>query len=387
MASVDWMKLKTGGMRHLAVHFQQELREIKNHSNRNINKELTKDNVTFGVKDFYEACDKMDARIKELDEKYPPKRRVDPKERVVGCSLNVVCPEEVAAKGTKAVVEYFKKTYDKFEEYFGKDNVCGGFVHLDETHTYKDADTKEDRQSLFHMNVFVVAFVDEDITQKPTKKNPSGKTHVVGINGKHFQSRKHMNEINEKMEDICHEYGIEWHTGRGKNHETVETLKAKSAEAERELAEQKLSEIQTAIQHNRKIGTKEIAEIKKVREDIASEKAELEKVREDVATEKSELEKVKEDIVVAKSELKDLKDDITKAKEIRSRETMPVLQRIRFYLDHYLDVTLNDRSFLHKFINMFESWDKRERLKGQVWKAEQKETNTVVKKEKDEVER
>ena len=243
MASVDWMKLKTGGMRHLAVHFQQELRETKDHSNRNINKELTKNNVTFGVKDFYEACDKMDARIKEVDEKYPPKRRVDPKERVVGCSLNVVCPPEIAALGTDKVVEYFKTTYEKMEDYFGKDNLCGGFVHLDETHTYKDAETKEDRESLFHMNVFVVSFVDEEVTTKPTKKNPSGKSHVVGINGKHFQSRKHMNEVNQKMEDICKEYGVKWQNGKGKNHETIESMKAKSAQIKRELLEQDVAEL------------------------------------------------------------------------------------------------------------------------------------------------
>ena len=379
MASVDWMKLQSGGMRKLAGHYQQELREKLNHSNHHINPEMTKHNFSIGAKDFYEACDKVNARIQEVDKEHPPKRIK--KDRVVACSLYVPCPPEICDKGIEASSDFMRKVYAAMEDYFGKENVGGGFVHLDEQHEYIDANTKEKRMSLHHMNVFLPAFVDEDI------KTKKGIEHMTGINGKNFVSRKHMKEVNKIMEDICHEYGIEWHTGQGKNHETVETLKAKSAEAEREIAEQKLSEIQTAIQHNRKIGTKEIAEIKKVREDVASEKAELEKVREDVATEKSELEKVKEDIVVAKSELKDLKDDITKAKEIRSRETMSVLQRIRFYLDHYLDVTLNDRSFLHKFINMFESWDKRERLKGQVWKDEQKETNTVVKKEKDEVER
>lgn len=252
MASVDWSKIKEGGMRHLAVHYQQSLREsVKHHSNQHINQEKTKDNFSLGAKDFYEACDKINARIKEVDEKYPPKRKT--KDRVTACSLYIVCPAEISALGEDKTKEFFEKAYKALEDHFGAENVGGGFVHMDEIHTYKDAETKEDRQSLHHMNVFVAAFVDEDINRKPTKKNPKAKEHLIGINGKHFCSRKRMNEVNKIMESVCHEYGHEWHTGKGKNYETVETLKAKSAKAERELEEIQLQEISSKIEEGKNV--------------------------------------------------------------------------------------------------------------------------------------
>lgn len=235
MASVDWMKLQSGGMRKLAGHYQQELREKLNHSNHHINPEMTKHNFSIGAKDFYEACDKVNARIQEVDKEHPPKRIK--KDRVVACSLYVPCPPEICDKGIEASSDFMRKVYAAMEDYFGKENVGGGFVHLDEQHEYIDANTKEKRMSLHHMNVFLPAFVDEDI------KTKKGIEHMTGINGKNFVSRKHMKEVNKIMEDICHEYGIEWHTGQGKNHETVETLKAKSAQIERELLEKEVAEL------------------------------------------------------------------------------------------------------------------------------------------------
>lgn len=249
MASVDWMKLKVGAMRNLAPHFQQELREKLNHSNQHINKEMTKYNFSIGAKDFYEACDNLDARVKEVDAEHPPTRIK--KDRVVGCSLEIVCPQEIADQGIDKATEFFQKSYEALEDLFGKENVCGGFVHFDEVHDYIDCRTKESRKSLYHMNTFIAAYVDEDVSVKKTKKeieketaetgeppkDDKKKVRMTGINGKTFSSRKHMHESNKVMEDLCHEYGIEWHTGEGKNFETIETLKAKSARAERELAE------------------------------------------------------------------------------------------------------------------------------------------------------
>ena len=265
MASVDWMKLKAGDMRKLAGHYQQELREKLNHSNKHINPEMTKHNYSIGAKDFYEACDKAKARVEEADKEHPPQRVK--KDRVVACSLGIVCPPEIADKGLVAASDYFDKVYGKLEDYFGKENVCGGFVHFDEQHIYIDAKTKEKRKSLFHMNVFVVAYVDEEVYAKvpdpeDPKKRINGKKRMQGVNGKTFSSRKHMQEVNRVMEDICHEYGIEWHTGEGKNHETVETLKAKSAKEEREMEEERLRQIAALPRVEIKVNTEIIKERK-----------------------------------------------------------------------------------------------------------------------------
>jgi hypothetical protein len=88
---------------------------------------------------------------------------------------------------------------------------------------------------------------------------------MQGVNGKTFSSRKHMQEVNRVMEDICHEYGIEWHTGEGKNHETVETLKAKSAKEEREMEEERLRQIAALPRVEIKVNTEIIKERKGLR--------------------------------------------------------------------------------------------------------------------------
>lgn len=205
------------------------------HQNQHIDPTMTKYNFSIGASDFYEVCEKVERRIKEVDEKHPPKRVK--KDRVTAFSLYIVCPKEISDKGMVTASEYFRKVYGRLEDYFGSENVGGGFVHFDEKHSYIDARTKEQRESLHHMNVFIPAYVDEEV------KTKKGATRIVGINGKHASSRRHMQDVNKIMEDICHEYGIEWHTGQGKNRETVETLKAKSAKAERELEEEKIKEI------------------------------------------------------------------------------------------------------------------------------------------------
>ena len=74
-----------------------------------------------------------------------------------------------------------------------------------------------------------------------------------------------MQEVNRVMEDICHEYGIEWHTGEGKNHETVETLKAKSAKEEREMEEERLRQIAALPRVEIKVNTEIIKERKGLR--------------------------------------------------------------------------------------------------------------------------
>lgn len=74
MASVDWQKIKAGTIRKTAVHFQQDLREKVHHQNQHIDPTMTKYNFSIGASDFYEVCEKVERRIKEVDEKHPPKR-------------------------------------------------------------------------------------------------------------------------------------------------------------------------------------------------------------------------------------------------------------------------------------------------------------------------
>lgn len=245
MASVDWKKYRAGSLSHYSPHFDEEKRRELTHANKHIDPEMSVYNLTLGTDNWKDCCDKLAKRVKEVDKEHPPKRVK--KDRVTTMSLYTVCPKEIEERGIPAVHEYFEKVHERFVEYFGEENVGGTFCHLDEQHTYIDAKTQEERESLYHAHTFVACYVDTEITRTKTvkKKDDEGKAikektkvreRLVGINAKNFSTRQRMKEVNKIMEEICNDYDIEWHTGEGKNFETVETLKAKSAYLEAEEA-------------------------------------------------------------------------------------------------------------------------------------------------------
>ena len=222
MASVDWKKLhgaKEAGAKK--AHFDEELRATVDHENEHIDKALSHLNYSLGAASYAEAVEALEARTKEVDQVLPPKRIR--KDRVTGFSLYTVCPEEIQQAGKAD--EYFRKVHEAFRRIFGPENVHGSFIHKDERHEYLDTRTGEIRTSLFHAHTIVSAYV-------PGK----------GINGKLACTRSSMRTVNKALEEICREYGIEWHTGQGKESRTMDELKAASAKAERERQEELLLE-------------------------------------------------------------------------------------------------------------------------------------------------
>ena len=217
MASVDWKKLhgaKEAGAKK--AHFDEELRATVDHENEHIDKALSHLNYSLGAASYAEAVEALEARTREVDQVLPPKRIR--KDRVTGFSLYTVCPEEIQQAGKAD--EYFRKVHEAFCRIFGPENVHGSFIHKDERHEYLDTRTGEIRTSLFHAHTIVSAYV-------PGK----------GINGKLACTRSSMRTVNKALEEICREYGIEWHTGQGKESRTMDELKAASAKAERERQE------------------------------------------------------------------------------------------------------------------------------------------------------
>ena len=222
MASVDWKKLhgaKEAGAKK--AHFDEELRATVDHENEHIDKALSHLNYSLGAASYAEAVEALEARTREVDRVLPPKRIR--KDRVTGFSLYTVCPEEIQQAGKAD--EYFRKVHEAFRKIFGPENVHGSFIHKDERHEYLDTRTGEIRTSLFHAHTIVSAYV-------PGK----------GINGKLACTRSSMRTVNKALEEICREYGIEWHTGQGKESRTMDELKAASAKAERERQEELLLE-------------------------------------------------------------------------------------------------------------------------------------------------
>ena len=266
MASVDWKKLhgaKEAGAKK--AHFDEELRATVDHENEHIDKALSHLNYSLGAASYAEAVEALEARTKEVDQVLPPKRIR--KDRVTGFSLYTVCPEEIQQAGKAD--EYFRKVHEAFRRIFGPENVHGSFIHKDERHEYLDTRTGEIRTSLFHAHTIVSAYV-------PGK----------GINGKLACTRSSMRTVNKALEEICREYGIEWHTGQGKESRTMDELKAASAKAERERQEELLLEPEAVqeIQQRKPLLSKD---------EVIVKKDDLDQLRQTAAMAKPALEKAK----------------------------------------------------------------------------------------------
>lgn len=297
MASVDWMKAttqKAGGMKK---HLGQTEREKGNHSNEHIDKELSHQNYAIGCNDYAEALEQMKARTKEVDEVLPPKRVR--KDRVTCVFLELPCPREIAEQGKSD--EFFLKAHQLYEEFFGKENTHGTFVHKDEVHEYtaKDGST---RTSLEHAHTLVSAFVE-------------GK----GINGKAFETRAKIKALNTAMDEMCvREFGVHLNTGERADRKSVETLKQES-EARQELGElkQRVGELQQAEQESRDrfLEADEKATEAESRLKAAEKQASVAEQR--TVTAENKLQEVNAQISVANKGLKSVLDKKARASEIK----------------------------------------------------------------------
>ena len=204
MASANWMKATTQKAGAMKKHLGQEEREHGNHSNKDIDRSLSKNNYALGCSDYSEALESMKHRTKEVDELIPPKRIR--KDRVTCCFIELPCPRELTERGTSD--DFFKGAYKTLCDFFGKENVHGGFVHKDEVHTYTDKD-KTLRTSLEHIHVLVSAY-----------------TADKGINGKAFETRARLKALNNALDDMClKSFGINLNTGDTPGKKSVEQLK------------------------------------------------------------------------------------------------------------------------------------------------------------------
>lgn len=297
MASIDWMKAttqKAGGMKK---HLGQTERENGNHSNEHIDRELSHQNYAIGCSDYAEALAQMKARTKEVDEVLPPKRVR--KDRVTCVFLELPCPREITEQGKSD--EFFLKAHQLYEEFFGKENTHGTFVHKDEVHEYtaKDGST---RTSLEHAHTLVSAFVE-------------GK----GINGKAFETRAKIKALNTAMDEMCvREFGVHLNTGERADRKSVETLKQES-EARQELGElkQRVGELQQAEQESRDrfLEADEKATEAESRLKAAEKQASVAEQR--TVTAENKLQEVNAQIDVANKGLKKVLDKKARASEIK----------------------------------------------------------------------
>lgn len=216
MASLDIQKVKAGQLAGLNKHYDEELRLKLNHANKNINKELTTENMFINCSSYQDGLKKLDKCIKEIDEKIPPKRlKAD---RVTMAAIEIPIPDKISQKGREAEREFSKKAINWLKEELKVPEIIG-FVHVDERHTYTDPITHKERMSLSHIHSYVPVYTEEH-----------------GINAKNFFGIKRLNysELNKKFDTyIQKEYDIQYLNGNEYLNEPVETLKKISEAAEK----------------------------------------------------------------------------------------------------------------------------------------------------------
>lgn len=221
MAGVNWKKVTTQTAGAMKRHLGQYEREHGNHSNEHIDKKLSHLNYCIGCDDFSDAFNAMKKRVAEVDKMYPPDRkRAD---RKTACFLEIPCPNELRLQGKSD--DFFAKSFEVMQNFFGEKNVHGGFVHKDELHEYRDKDGSL-KMSMEHMHLLVSAYAEWQQKDKKTGEIVERK----GINGKNFETRPRLNKLNDMMQEMCQrEFGVSFNTGEKPQKKSVERLKTESA--------------------------------------------------------------------------------------------------------------------------------------------------------------
>lgn len=207
MSSVNFEKIKQNGkpVSSYLRHNDTEERLKHEHQNKDINKELTPNNLDWNGIDYQKAKSRFNSRISELDENPGQNKR---KDRIVAFALCLTVPKDVKDK-----VGFFNDVMKLFEKNFGKENIVQANLHCDEVHEYLENGTV--KTLLEHIHCVVIP-------------------EINGIlNGKKFSSKSAMSGINKTIDQMCREkYGCQFMTRETPKHKTVEELKAEG-EAEK----------------------------------------------------------------------------------------------------------------------------------------------------------
>lgn len=207
MASVSFEKIKSiSEIKAKIRHCDREERLKHEHSNKQINKDLTHNNLNLFKNDSYEdACNRFDNRLAYLDSTTNTNKR---KDRVNCFGLSIPIPLGLTTEQER---QFYSNTYRIICNQYGKDNIIAGYAHYDEIHDYIDASTGDIETSRPHFHLYVI----------PEKDGI--------LNGKWFSSKSNMNKLNKSIDDMCmRDFNVPFMTGSKKKGQSVENLKEAS---------------------------------------------------------------------------------------------------------------------------------------------------------------
>lgn len=298
MASVNFMKVKSrSSARAYVKHCDKDEREKNNHSNKDINKALSKNNAQLKLS-VDQTMKKFSARIEQLDKTTNTNFR---KDRVEAFMLEVPVPENLSdASETK----WARDAIAEIVKFCGKENVINVYYHQDEKHAYIDhGKTKLSRN---HLHCFVVPCVD-------------GK-----LNGKKFSSKSRMKELNKSLDSMTREkYSVQFlkdanrtKENRVMEHHTVEELKALSNQELEERIQYKKqleADIQNKSAKRSKIaseiddGTKSLSELQSA---ISEQKTLLNTINHEITELQDRKTTLEIKVAVFEAKFKELKDRV-----------------------------------------------------------------------------
>lgn len=226
MASVNWQKTNRVKLAKMACHFDNEKRMKTNHSNTDINNKETPHNYYLGAENFDDVQKKLNDYINKIDLEHPPKKKQKEQNRASLVSMEFVCPREITEAGLSR--EFFEAADELLRGKYG-DAYAGMSVHVDEIHEYLDPETKEMRLSCEHADAWVAADAEWVEKKKDKDTGKITKENRRGINGKNFETKKSLNELNKAFDDMCLErFGMSYNTGDEPRKKDVEELKQAS---------------------------------------------------------------------------------------------------------------------------------------------------------------
>ena len=206
-------------------HSETDQRQQHNHSNPDINKELTPNNVDMKGLGYIGTIKAYDERLETIDQTNTNRRR----DRVSCFELSIPYPDVEKNRWQDCERVMLGFLQDKYG-----DNLINAFVHYDEVHDYLDHG--QIKNSRPHVHCFVVPEVE-------------GK-----LNGKKFSARAEMSSTNKALDKkFQQELDIKFLTGDTPQRKTVEQLKVESL---RELAaalQDKNNQLDKCIENLRKM--------------------------------------------------------------------------------------------------------------------------------------
>ena len=226
MSSLNLAKIKQHELKALLRHCDKNERLKVEHSNEDINKEMTWKNAQF-CGSYEEVCNYFDDILRELDSKPKANTRYD---RVVAYTIEGTLPEPDEEKDTQKQRDAWIAGIEKvIKREYPEMVVLAKYIHYDEVHEYINPENGERVFSRPHVHMYVMPVIEGRLNGK-----------------KFFQHKTSLIQLHRQIDDLTRSiYGFSYGNGtKKKSFNSVEHLKYESKKAELETRRAALVEME-----------------------------------------------------------------------------------------------------------------------------------------------